>query len=98
MERTRSEDNQKASSVLLEDDLGIYTAHDLCARLIPVRGRAVPLRTLKYWREQIGIRPDSNRLYSKNDLKILKSLVRWIGRGGKIQTFLRNLERKQNAN
>jgi DNA-binding transcriptional MerR regulator len=78
------------------DSAGIYTSKNLQEKLTKVRGRSVPLDTLKYWRHQIGITPDSSKLYSQDDLEALRALVRWLQAGGKIPQFVNLLKQRMN--
>jgi DNA-binding transcriptional MerR regulator len=77
------------------DATGIYTVRNLQEILAKTRGRSVPYDTLKYWRHQIGLTPDQNRLYSKEDLETLKALVTWLKHGGKIPQFVNLLKQRQ---
>jgi DNA-binding transcriptional MerR regulator len=79
----------------IRDTTGIYTVRNLQEILARTRGRSVPYDTLKYWRHQIGLAPDHNRLYSKEDLETLRALVSWLKNGGKIPQFVNLLQQRQ---
>jgi hypothetical protein len=68
--------------------LGLYTSRDLARSLSRTRGRSVPLDTLKRWRHSVGIGPDESYLYTQADLDVLKALVTWLSRGGRIPQFV----------
>jgi hypothetical protein len=55
----------------------------------------VPPATLKYWRHSIGIGCDESYLYTQEDLDVLKALVTWLSRGGRIPQFLNILRSKK---
>lgn len=76
---------------------GLYTARELRLILSRYRQRSVPERTLRWWRNQIGIRPTSEGFYTQEDLAILIQLVRWLGRGGTVNQFFLKLQESQNA-
>lgn len=76
------------------DATPIYTAKNLQDKLQKVRGRPVPIDTLKYWRHQLGISPDSSKLYTQEDLEVLRALVRWLEAGGKIPQFVNLLKQR----
>jgi DNA-binding transcriptional MerR regulator len=84
----------KRNTDYARDAMGIYTAKNLQEKLQKVRGRNVPIDTLKYWRHQLGIEPDSHRLYTQSDLEILRALVRWLQAGGKIPQFVNLLKQR----
>jgi hypothetical protein len=66
-----------------------YRADDLRVRLEEVRGRPVPLATLKFWRIRLGISPDRNRLYTQSELDALCGLVEHLKLGGTIEQYRR---------
>lgn len=78
-------------------DTGVYTAADLRHLLAKVRGYPVPSVTLKYWRKQLGISPDDSNLYFESDLQMLRSLIRWLARGGTIPQFMSKIQEFQDA-
>jgi DNA-binding transcriptional MerR regulator len=80
------------------DSTGIYTAKNLQEKLAKVRGRSVPPDTLKRWRHQLGIEPEPGRLYSQEDLEILRALVRWLQAGGNIPQFVNLLKQRMKHN
>jgi hypothetical protein len=51
------------------------------------RGKAVPDRTLRFWRNELCIRPVDGCLYNREALKVLTRLVFWLKRGGTMQGF-----------
>lgn len=69
----------------LEDDF--FTSRELKVLLARHRGKAVPDRTLRFWRNELAIRPANGYLYDRSDLQLLVRLIRWIARGGTIQGF-----------
>ncbi|UBF30769.1 helix-turn-helix domain-containing protein (plasmid) [Kovacikia minuta CCNUW1] len=76
---------------------GLYTARELRLTLARYRQRNVPDRTLRWWRNQLGIEPTSEGFYTEQDLAILIQLVRWLGRGGTVKQFFVKLQEKVNA-
>jgi DNA-binding transcriptional MerR regulator len=69
----------------MEDDF--FTSRELKVLLTRHRGKAVPDRTLRFWRNELEIRPANGYLYDRNDLQLLVRLIRWIARGGTIRGF-----------
>lgn len=76
---------------------GFYTSAELRSVLARYRGKNVPARTLRWWRNQIGIVPNEDGLYDEDDLKILIQLVRWIAKGGTVSQFIVKLKQKLNC-
>ena len=70
-------------------DYPVYTSDDLRIKLEDIRGKPVPLATLKSWRRRLGITPDANRLYTQDDLNILRGMLIHIARGGTIEQYRR---------
>lgn len=68
-------------------EAGTYTARELRLILTRYRQKSVPPRTLRWWRNQVGIVPSESNTYDTRDLQILIRLVRWISRGGTIEGF-----------
>lgn len=64
-----------------------FSSRELKILLAKHRGKVVPDRTLRFWRNELKIRPMDGCLYDQNDLQLLIRLVRWLGRGGTIQGF-----------
>lgn len=75
----------RSPTVLTEKDY--YNSRELRVILARHRGRAVPDRTLRFWRKRLEIKPDKSDLYNREDLRVLVRLVRWINRGGTIDGF-----------
>ena len=69
---------QTQSEVLLR-------AKDLRMVLSDVRGKPVPDRTLRYWRSQLGIKPDEMGFYQQSQLEVLIGLVKALNQG--LNTF-----------
>jgi DNA-binding transcriptional MerR regulator len=69
----------------LED--GFFNSRELRILLAKHRQKAVPDRTLRFWRNQLKIFPQDGYLYTQEDLQLLVRLVRWIARGGTIDGF-----------
>lgn len=67
----------------------VYLAKDLRAKLEQTRGCPVPVATLKYWRRQLGIAPDANRLYSQDELDLLRGMIIHLKSGGTIEQYRR---------
>ncbi|MFM2432962.1 MAG: hypothetical protein RLZZ511_4176 [Cyanobacteriota bacterium] len=67
----------------------VYLARDLQAKLEQTRGSPVPTATLKYWRRQLGITPDLNRLYTQDELELLRGLILHLKAGGSIEQYRR---------
>lgn len=65
-----------------------FNSRELKIILARHRGKAVPDRTLRFWRNELHIRPTAGSLYDRNDLQLLVRLVKWISRGGTIQGFI----------
>ena len=59
----------------------LLIARDLRIILAEVRGRAVPARTLRYWRSQLGIQPDEMGFYQQPQLDVLIGLVKALNQG-----------------
>lgn len=76
---------------------GLYTSKELCLILARHRQKRVPSRTLRWWRNQVGIVPNQDGLYEEEDLRILIQLIRWIARGGTVEQFVNQLREKYNA-
>lgn len=76
---------------------GVINARELAIILSRVRGRNVPDRTLRFWRNELCVRPIHGRFYTYESLQVLIRLVRWLERGGTIQGFVSILidERKR---
>jgi DNA-binding transcriptional MerR regulator len=64
-----------------------FNSRELKILLAKHRGRVVPDRTLRFWRNELKIRPIDGCLYDQDDLQLLIRLVRWLGRGGTLQGF-----------
>ena len=64
----------------------VYTSRELQIILSRYRKKVVPDRTLQSWRNQLHITP-VNRLYDKEDLKILIRLAKFLSRGGTMRGF-----------
>jgi DNA-binding transcriptional MerR regulator len=80
-------------------DTPVFTCRDLVAKLEPIRGRPIPLTTLKSWRRKIGMEPDRNKLYSQSDLDYLKGLIWAMKAGRTIEQYRRlKLMEQNNAN
>jgi DNA-binding transcriptional MerR regulator len=67
----------------------VYLASDLQSKLEQTRGSPVPISTLKYWRQRLGITPDCNRLYTQEELDLLRGLVLHLKTGGTIEQYRR---------
>jgi len=63
----------------------LLRAKDLRIALSGVRGKPVPDRTLRYWRSQLGISPDSMGFYQQSQLEVLIGLVKALKQG--LNTF-----------
>jgi DNA-binding transcriptional MerR regulator len=72
----------------------VYSAADLQEKLHRIRGKPVPLPTLKYWRQRLGITPDRNRLYTHQELDVLRGLVMALNRGKTIEQYKRFLKER----
>lgn len=64
-----------------------HTLQELAWRLSTVRRKKVPLRTLRWWMEQIHIEPNDYGLYDDSDLAVLISLVLFLKRCRSIAKF-----------
>lgn len=67
----------------------VYLASDLQSKLEKTRGSPVPISTLKHWRSRLGITPDRNRLYTQDELDLLRGLVLHLKTGGTIEQYRR---------
>jgi DNA-binding transcriptional MerR regulator len=77
----------------------VYSASDLREKLHRIRGKPVPPDTLKYWRQRLGITPDRNRLYTHQELDVLRGLVMALKAGKSIEQYKRFLlEKLTNGN
>jgi hypothetical protein len=76
----------------------LYRTRDLKQILADVRGKPVPDRTLRWWRNTLGIEPGYCNTYDSSDLAILISLVQWLNKGGTIAAFKDQLKQQVNAN
>ncbi len=73
---------------------GLYTSRELRLTLARYRQRNVPERTLRWWRNQLGIGPTSDGFYTEEDLSILIQLIRCLRRGGTVNQFFLKLKEK----
>lgn len=73
-----------------------YRASELRAHLADVRGRPVPPRTLRYWRQHLAIVPNQNGRYEQSDLDILSALILAIDNNQTIAQFKARLAEKLN--
>ena len=64
-----------------------HTLQELAWRLSIVRRKKVPLRTLRWWIEQLHIEPNDYGLYDDSDLAILTSLVLFLKRCRSLNKF-----------
>lgn len=69
-----------------------FNSRELKIILAKHRGRGVPDRTLRFWRNELKIKPTAGSLYDRNDLRLLVRLVKWISRGGTVQGFVAILQ------
>jgi hypothetical protein len=74
----------------------IYTIKDLQRKLEKLRGRRVPIDTLKRWRHRLGISP-VGRLYDRDDYEMLAALMTFVDRGGSITQFVNLAKQKQHG-
>lgn len=72
----------------------VYTIKDLQRKLEKLRGRKVPIDTLKRWRHRLGISP-VGRLYDRSDYEMLAALMTFVDRGGSITQFVNLCKQKQ---
>jgi len=57
-----------------------HTLQELAWRLSTVRRKRVPIRTLRWWIEQLHIEPNAYGLYDDGDLAVLINLVLFLKR------------------
>ena len=76
----------------------LYSTRDLREILAVSRGKPVPDRTLRWWRNTLGIEPGYCNSYDSNDLAILINLIEWLNQGGTIAAFKDQLKQQINAN
>ncbi|MBW4693785.1 MAG: hypothetical protein KME27_18730 [Lyngbya sp. HA4199-MV5] len=55
-----------------------HTLQELAWRLSTVRRKRVPIRTLRWWIEQLHMEPNEYGLYDDSDLAVLISLVLFL--------------------
>lgn len=67
---------------------------DLRNILEQVRGKSVPERTLRFWRSQLGISPNSVGFYEQEDLDALIGLVNALNRGWTIAQYFCSLRQR----
>lgn len=64
-----------------------HTLQELAWRLSTVRRKRVPIRTLRWWIEQLHMEPNEYGLYDDSDLAVLISLVLFLKRCRSIAKF-----------
>jgi hypothetical protein len=64
-----------------------HTLQELAWRLSTVRRKRVPIRTLRWWIEQLHIEPNEYGLYDDSDLAVLISLVLFLKRCRSLAKF-----------
>jgi len=64
-----------------------HTLQELAWRLSTVRRKRVPIRTLRWWIEQLHIEPNAYGLYDDSDLAVLISLVLFLKRCRSLAKF-----------
>lgn len=64
-----------------------HSLQELAWRLSTVRRRKVPIRTLRWWIEQLHIEPNEYGLYDDSDLAVLISLVLFLKRCRSLAKF-----------
>lgn len=79
---------------MTDSTAAVYSASDLREKLHRIRGKPVPPDTLKYWRQRLGITPDRNRLYTHQELDVLRGLVMALNRGKSIEQYKRFLQER----
>lgn len=79
----------------IEPDIGL-TFEALRRELEQVRG-AMPARTLYNWLHKMDIIPNSEGLYTLDDLELLKRLYRFLKRVPNINKFRRIIQQEINS-
>jgi len=76
-----------------------FNSRELRLILAKHRGKAVPDRTLRFWRNELKIRPEPGHgsLYNREDLQTLIRLISWLSRGGSMQGFIYILKSEYEA-
>lgn len=64
-----------------------HTLQELAWRLSTVRRKRVPIRTLRWWIEQLHMEPNEYGLYDDSDLAVLISLVLFLKRCRSLAKF-----------
>ncbi|PSB24065.1 hypothetical protein [Stenomitos frigidus] len=64
-----------------------HTLQELAWRLSTVRRKRVPIRTLRWWIEQLHMEPNEYGLYDDSDLALLISLVLFLKRCRSVAKF-----------
>jgi len=64
-----------------------HSLQELAWRLSTVRRKRVPIRTLRWWIEQLHMEPNDYGLYDDSDLAILISLVLFLKRCRSLAKF-----------
>ncbi len=64
-----------------------HTLQELAWRLSTVRRKRVPIRTLRWWIEQLHMEPNEYGLYDDSDLAVLISLVLFLKRCRSVAKF-----------
>jgi hypothetical protein len=66
---------------------GRWTSKFLTSALHRPRGKKVPDQTLRRWRRELGIIPDTRHRYTDFDLESLRWLATWLKTGGLVEEF-----------
>ena len=64
-----------------------HSLQELAWRLSTVRRKRVPIRTLRWWIEQLHMEPNEYGLYDDSDLAVLISLVLFLKRCRSLAKF-----------
>jgi hypothetical protein len=64
-----------------------HSLQELAWRLSTVRRKRVPIRTLRWWIEQLHMEPNAYGLYDDSDLAVLISLVLFLKRCRSLAKF-----------
>lgn len=73
-----------------------YTSVHLQAECSKVVGRWVPSRTIRYWRQQIGVKPDDDKLYGFEEVAYLLEMLSARAQGYTIKQFNQGVHRYGN--
>ena len=69
------------------EDYEWYTPREMRKILEPYRGFKIPASTMRYWRKVLGMTPNDDGLYSRDDLQILAGAIAWLDAGKPLKAY-----------